>query len=678
VANNSLSKYNSKTAVGIFKRITGLKGMGVVSSNISNSSAPILQVDRALDVRRESTSAASIEFQTDATPYADNDDIYRVRFKKHGITKIKRRWRQAVAFAQSLIAYVQAFFSPKLSTDEKMIMATRLRNWTPEELEEHRRIKAENAVIDLHKQQAKLLQNRIIEKLTQLRFCHFVTKNDQVHVKKRIKFSRVDVSPYAYVYVVSSLPFGVKMTDIAQEWVTNELCATVNKKVRIELDMWGLRITVEVGSTLSIPNFVGFGDLDDKSPMPKNLPPLAFWAGRTANGQPVYRNLADAPHMIIAGSSGGGKSNMENTIACTLIRNNDPQRVRMVFFDLKGGVEFGHFEGIPHLWPMQDKKGWNTTGIIEFPTDVIPALNVLFDECMSRLAKLKKAKVKNINEYNRHRKDKRIPYIVVFFDEWASTKKLVGNEAESILSNIANLSRSAGIHFILSTQYPKAEIINTTISVNFPWRIAFNMGSGASQSVLGDWGAFGLSPVGRAVLQTMDGQMQIQTPRITNQNVLDVTEEARTGVKATRNMENVDASDILEWALNNTGGKLDQDSVFNQFREKIERASLRALLRSMENNIFDVQGTLYKVLPGAGTQPRRMILAEEAGMSADPAAYSSQPASEEEEIEPIATVTRDTEVTAEEPAEFRTCEHCGAQTDEDPCEFCGKYFEGES
>jgi DNA segregation ATPase FtsK/SpoIIIE-like protein len=268
---------------------------------------------------------------------------------------------------------------------------------------------------------------------------------------------------------------------MAQDWVSTELAATIGKKMRYDLDLEGLRYTVEVGSTLSIPNFVGFGDLDDRHPMPKNLPPLAFWVGLAANGSPIYRNLADAPHIIIAGSSGGGKSNMENTIACTLIRNNTPDRLRMVFFDLKGGVEFSHFEGIPHLWPMTDKKEWHTTGIVEYPTDVIPALKVLFDECMTRLGKLKKAKVKNINEYNRGKKN-RIPYIVVFFDEWASTKKLVGAEAEMIMSNIANLSRSAGIHFILATQYPKAEIINTTISVNFPWRIAFNMPSGASQS----------------------------------------------------------------------------------------------------------------------------------------------------------------------------------------------------
>ena len=413
---------------------------------------------------------------------------------------------------------------------------------------------------------------------------------------------------------------------------------------------------------MSIPNFVGFGDLDDKTPMPKNLPPLAFWAGLSANGAPVYRNLAEAPHMIIAGSSGGGKSNMENCIACTLLRSNKPERLRVVFFDLKGGVEFDQYKDIPHLFPMKDGN-WSTTGIVEFPSDVIPALNVLLKECMTRLDKLKKAGVKNIHEYNRKKRNHSMPYIVVFFDEWASTKKLVGAEAESLLSNIANLSRAAGIHFLLSTQYPKAEIINTTISVNFPWRLAFNMPAGASQSVLGDWGAVGLTPVGRAVMLTMDGQMQIQTPRITNQNVMDVVEEARTGIAMTRNMQNIDTSDILEWSLNKASMKLDQDSVFNQFKEKITQAALRELLRSMENQVYDVQGTLYKVVPNVpgSNIGRRMILAEEAGGEAEIPTRDPRPVAE----------SADKNITA------RTCSACGAQAFIDPCEYCGTYLEEE-
>ncbi|MBI5950206.1 MAG: DNA translocase FtsK [Chloroflexi bacterium] len=607
-------------------------------------------------------AGAAYDAHSDLGAYADNNDVWRRRFAKHGVTRIKRYYRKFRSLLAALLVFLREFVNPKLSADEKRMMLFRMRRLKPEEVENHRQQKQRDALFQFHKQQAKLLQLRIIEVLTNLGFCYHITKNERKYIKKRISVAHVDISPYAYTYHLTRMPFGVKVTEIAQDWVSTELSASIGKKIRYDLDLEGLRITVEVGSTMSIPNFVGFGDLDDKTPMPKNLPPLAFWAGLSANGTPVYRNLAEAPHMIIAGSSGGGKSNMENCIACTLIRNNKPERLRVVFFDLKGGVEFDQYKDIPHLYPMKDGD-WSTSGIVEFPSDVIPALKVLFNECMHRLDKLKKAGVKNIHEFNRKKRNHSMPYIVVFFDEWASTKKLVGSEAESLLSNIANLSRAAGIHFLLSTQYPKAEIINTTISVNFPWRLAFNMPSGASQSVLGDWGAVGLTPVGRAVLLTMDGQMQIQTPRITNQNVLDVVEEARTGIAMTRNMQNIDAADILEWSLNKAGMRLDQDSVFNQFKEKITQAALRELLRSMENKVYDVQGTLYKVMPSLPPNiSRRMILAEEAGGEAENSTGNPLPAT----VSAKAT---------ENPPAPHICHSCGAQAFIDPCEYCGTHLE---
>lgn len=628
----SSSRFNRIMSLRIFSRLSGTKLFAGSSTELSGGDVPLVGYDGkqiGADVAHDGTS---FEVNSDAGAYANNDDVWRKRFVKHGMSRLRRTLVRIRRTWRAFIAYMLLFRSRKLSFDEKVIMAQRFRRWNDKELEEHRRAKEEYKLFRFHKQQAQLIKLRVVDVLTNLGFCYHITKNERKYIKKKITITQVDVSPYAYTYHITRVPFGVKLTEIAQDWVTTELAASIGKKIRYDLDLYGLRITIEVGSTLSIPNFVGFGDLDDKHPMPKNLPPLAFWAGLTSNGSPVYRNLADAPHMIIAGSSGGGKSNMENTIACTLIRNNPPERVRMVFFDLKGGVEFSHFEGIPHLWPMSNSKEWSTTGIVEFPTDVIPALEVLFAECMSRLAKLKKAKVKNVNEYNRGKLPRnRIPYIVVFFDEWASTKKLVGTEAETILSNIANLSRSAGIHFILSTQYPKAEIINTTISVNFPWRIAFNMGSGASQSVLGDWGAFGLSPVGRAVLQTMEGQMQIQTPRITNQNVMDVTLEARTGIKNMKDMQNVDAQDILEWAINNVGGKLDGDTLFNQFKGKITFAALIELLKSMDDQTFDVQGTMYRIIPGVGNLARRMEIAEDQHTDEDIAKHTEEST---EEMEP--------------------------------------------
>ena len=657
----SSNRFNRIFNLRIHSRFTGHKLFDGGSSETIGLSSDLVGYDKNYIGADSSKSGEMGIVNSDLTPYADNDDPWRVRFYKRGVKKYQRIYRSVLSMFTSLFAYIALFGSNKLSPDEKFIMAGRFRRWDDNELEEHRKQKRLNALFEHHRKGAQVIKEQLINVLTNLGFCYHITKNERKYIKKKVRVSQVDISPYAYTFHITRMPFGVKVTEMAQDWVSTEIAATIGKKIRYDLDLEGLRYTVEVGSTLSIPNFVGFGDLDDKHPMPKNLPPLAFWAGLTANGSPVYRNLADAPHMIVAGSSGGGKSNMENVIACTFIRNNpiESSRVRMVFFDLKGGVEFSQYEGIPHLWPMKDeKKNWSTTGIIEYPSDVIPALNVLFAECMKRLEMLKKAKVKNISEYNRAKKH-RIPYIVVFFDEWASTKKLVGNEAETILSNIANLSRSAGIHFILATQYPKAEIINTTISVNFPWRIAFNMGSGASQSVLGDWGAFGLSPVGRAVLLTMDGQQQIQTPRITNQNVTDIAEEARTGKKMTHNMENVDVKDILEWSITNVGGKLDGATLANQFKGKIAQHPLEAMLKDMDNQTYDVQGVIYKVVPGIGNYPRHMEIAEGQGIEAQKTRSAERGA----EISP--------EIPTEHP--HHTCPHCGAQTTSDPCEYCGVF-----
>jgi hypothetical protein len=161
----------------------------------------------------------------------------------------------------------------------------------------------------------------------------------------------------------------------------------------------------------------------------------------------------------------------------------------------------------------------------------------------------------------------------------------------------------------------------------------------------------------------MDGQIQIQTPRITNQNVIDIVEEARTGIPMAGNMQNIDAADILEWSLNKAGMKLEQESVFNQFREKINRESLRKLLRSMENQVFDVQGSLYKVIPNVpgSNLGRRMILADETALSANIPAGGGWPETEK----------------AEKLTDPHTCEHCGAQTFDDPCAYCGKYIEAE-
>lgn len=548
-------------------------------------------------------SGQSFETRSDIIPIADNPDVWLRRFKRvRGMTKLKRliaKLRRAFRFVLSILGDL---VSPKYSMGEKIEVIKSMTPMDGERHEQHERESEEHRLFRFHREQARILEQRVIDILTNLGFCFAVTKDDRKYIKKRIKIKRVDVSPFAYVYHINETPYGVKKTDMSQDWVATELASSLGHKVRHELDLNGLRYTVEVGGMLSVPNFVTFKDFDS---MPKNMPPLAFFAGLTTNGSPVYRNLADAPHMIVAGQTGGGKSNLLNGIICGLISRQTATVVKIILFDLKGGIEFDSFKGVPHLWGFEEDQD----GIIEYPEAIITALKAIHKECVRRMALLKKAKVRNIGEYNRGKHPKnRIPYIVGVFDEYTTARKLAGAEVETLLSTIANISRAAGIHFIIGTQYPKSEILSTLISVNFPWRIAFNMTPAASLSVLGSWDASGLTPVGRAILQLPDGQLFIQTPRITNSTITNVVNAAKSGATDIA-VNTVDIEEIIEWAMNNTGGKLERDAIFNHFNERISKHQLTDLFKSITENgkTFDVSGNLYRIVQPANPAMARYV-----------------------------------------------------------------------
>lgn len=599
---SSISRYSLRYALRIVRH-AGYRLLGASQNEQSGTARAVDGLSSHSLGADGGRIGASVDQHSDLVPIADNDDVNKVRFKRRkGYTKLKRLFVRIRRGIRALMAYLEDVTDPKLSLDEKIRKARDPKGFNDNALEEHRRHKEEMRLFRFHRDQARIVERQLIDVLTNLKFCQYVQKEDKVYIKRRCKVRAAQISPYAYTYNIET-PFGVKKTEMATDMTVNEIAATIGKKVRFDLDTNGLRYTVEVGSTLSVPNFVTFKDFDA---MPKNRPPLSFFAGQTTNGSPVYRDLTDAPHMIVAGQTGGGKSNLLNGIICGLISRQPSTTIQLILFDLKGGVEFDPFYGIPHLWKHADDKD----GIIEYPDQILPALEAVKRECDRRLALLKKGKVKNIGEYNRGKHPKnRIPYIVAIFDEYTTARKMVGEKVETLLAAIANVSRAAGIHFIIGTQYPKADVLSTLISVNFPWRVAFNMTPAASQSVLGSWDASGLTPVGRAILQTSEGQIYIQTPRITNSTITSIVNAVKSGaVEITVNT--VDAEELIGWALNNTGGKLERDTLFNQFKERITVAALNDLLRSMENKQFDISGLYYVVNPPAGNVARRVELIE--------------------------------------------------------------------
>lgn len=593
-----------------------------LSKDVTGLSRDITGADRSKD-------GQSFERHSSIVPVADNPDVWKVRFKKRrGMTKLKRALVKVRRLARSVFKFISVLQGSKLTADEKLHMLITLREWNSDALDEHRRKKDEKKLFRFHKEQARLLENKLVEILSNLGFCFKVTKDDRVYIKKKVKIAKVEVSPFAYIYHITQVPYGVKKTDMSQDWVATEIASSIGKKVRHELDLFGLRYTVEVGSTLSIPNFASFSDVGS---MPKNMPPLTFYLGQTTNGAPVYRNLGDAPHMIVAGQTGGGKSNILNSIICGYMIRNSPAAVKFILFDLKGGVEFDSFYGVPHLW----HGAADVDGIIEYPEQIIPALNAILDETTRRLALLKKSKKKNIGELNRGKHESnRLPYLIGIFDEYTTARKLAGDKVETILSTIANLSRAAGIHFIIGTQYPKAEILSTLISVNFPWRLAFNMSTAASQSVVGSWDAVGLTPVGRALFLSSEGQIYIQTPRITSNTITSIVRDTIDG-KGDIVVRSIDPEEIIEFALNNTEGRLTHETIFNQFKERITDYALRDLLKSMEKREFDINGMQYTVLPGYANVPRRVELVDGTPSTAAPDTIHH-------------TVTRDETVTEEQ------------------------------
>ncbi len=204
--------------------------------------------------------------------------------------------------------------------------------------------------------------------------------------------------------------------------------------------------------------------------------------GKTITGEPIVIDVAKMPHMIIAGTTGSGKSVCINAFINTLIYQKSPADVRLVLVDPKV-VELSLYNGIPHL----------LTPVITEAKKVVKMLNFLVEEMERRYTMLSNYGVRNIEGYNQKLRDEKIaaekmPYIVLIMDEFADMMSVVGKDIEIQISRLAAKARAAGIHLILATQRPSSDVITGTIKSNLPARIAFSVSSGLNSRVILDEG----------------------------------------------------------------------------------------------------------------------------------------------------------------------------------------------
>ena len=206
--------------------------------------------------------------------------------------------------------------------------------------------------------------------------------------------------------------------------------------------------------------------------------PLAIALGQGVSGAPLAVDLARMPHLLIAGTTGSGKSVSLTAFVACLVFNNPPERLRLVMIDPKK-VELIRFNGLPHLLGNVEVEHERIAGVLRW----------LIMEMDRRYQAFSELGAKNLEVYNQkasRRGGEQLPYIAVFIDEMADLMAMYGEEVERALCRLAQMARATGIHLVVATQRPSTDVITGLIKANFPARISFAVASGTDSRVILD------------------------------------------------------------------------------------------------------------------------------------------------------------------------------------------------
>lgn len=205
---------------------------------------------------------------------------------------------------------------------------------------------------------------------------------------------------------------------------------------------------------------------------------LRMGLGQDVSGRPVVADLVEMPHLLVAGTTGSGKSVCINAIIACLLLQNTPDQLQFLMVDPKR-VELTNFNGIPHLLAPV---------VVELER-VVPGLQWLSREMDERYRRFSESGVRHIDEYNRRVKEsggKSLPKLVVVIDELADLMMLAPDETERVITRLAQLARATGIHLVIATQRPSVDVVTGLIKANFPARIAFAVASSVDSRVILD------------------------------------------------------------------------------------------------------------------------------------------------------------------------------------------------
>jgi len=362
------------------------------------------------------------------------------------------------------------------------------------------------------------------------------------------------------------------------------------------------------------PNLVTLGDIYDD--LPATSSPLSVWLGKDISGNAVWTDLARMPHLLIAGTTGSGKSGCINTILSSVLLRATPDEVRMILIDPKR-IELGYYESIPHL----------LTPVVSSPKTAAAALANVVGEMERRYERMSMVRARSLPELNRAlrgRGEKQLPYLLVVIDELADLMMISPQEVEDAVIRLAQKSRAVGIHLVLATQRPSVDVITGMIKANVPSRIAFAVSSqtdsrvildqAGAESLLGQ-GDMLFKPLGTSRLQ------RIQGAYVSEEEVALLVEQCR----AQREQE-LDES-LLEAPERPAEEHDDEDGEFDPDEDPLLERAIEVVVQAQTASVSLLQrrlrvgytraGRLIDMLerrgiisPYEGSKPRRVLVGE--------------------------------------------------------------------
>jgi DNA segregation ATPase FtsK/SpoIIIE, S-DNA-T family len=362
------------------------------------------------------------------------------------------------------------------------------------------------------------------------------------------------------------------------------------------------------------PNLVTLGDI--YADLPQTASPLSVWLGKDISGAAVWADLARMPHMLIAGTTGSGKSGCINTILTSILLRATPDEVRLILIDPKK-IELNYYESIPHL----------LTPVVSSPKEAAAVLLNVVTEMDRRYERLSQVRARNLPEANRafrKRGEEELPYLLVVIDELADLMMVSPQEVEDCIIRLAQKSRAVGIHLVLATQRPSVDVITGMIKANVPSRIAFAVSSqtdsrvildaNGAESLLGQ-GDMLFKPLGTSRLQRVQGAY------VTEDEVALVVEQARVQREQVIDESFLEAPVVFADDGDGENGEFDpdEDPLLDKAIEIVvtaQTASVSLIQRRLRvgytraGRLIDMLERRGIISPYEGSKPRRVLITE--------------------------------------------------------------------